>query len=81
MIIEVIIFVLFIIINAKIINLKIVFLIASLIAFEDKKKIIFIFNNLHFRAFILIVEKDHEVFVVIMITKCYKIINVEMNQV
>ena len=79
MTIEIIIFIFFIIISAKIINFKIVFLIASLITFEDKKNLIFIFNDLHFRALILIVEKNHEIFIIIMITKCYKIINVEMN--
>ena len=62
-------------------NFEIVFLIASLIALEDKKNLILLFNDFHFRTFILIIEKDHEIFIVIMITKCYEIINVEMNQV
>ena len=79
-IIEIIIFIIFIIINAKTINFKIVFLIASLIAFQDKKKKI-IFNNLHFRAFISIIKKGHKIFVVIMITRCYEIINIEINQI
>ena len=79
MIIEIIIFIFFIIINAKMINFEIVFLIANLITFEDKKNLIFIFNDFHFRAFISIIKKDNKIFIVIMITKCYKIINVEMN--
>ena len=62
-------------------NFKIVSLITSLITFENEKNLIFMLNDLHFRTFILIIKKDHEVFVVMMITKCYKIINVEMNQV
>ena len=62
-------------------NFKIVSLIASLITFKNKKNLIFIFNNLHFQAFILIIKKGHEVFIIIIITKCYEITNVEMNQI
>ena len=61
------------------INFKIAFLIASLITFKDKKNLIFIFNNLHFRAFISIIKKDYEIFIVIIITRCYEIINIEIN--
>ena len=81
MTIEVIIFVFLIVINAKITNFEIAFLIASLITLEDKKSLIFLFNDFHFRAFILIIKKGDEVFVIIIITKCYEITNVEMNQV
>ena len=38
-------------------------------------------NDLYFRTFILIIKENHEIFIVIIITKCYKIINVEMNQI
>ena len=62
-------------------NFEIVPLIASLITFEDKENLIFIFNDLHFRAFILIIKKGHKVFVVMMIMKCNEIADVEMNQV
>ena len=79
MIIKVIIFVFFIVINAKITNFKIVFLIASLITLKDKKNLIFLFNDFHFRALISIIKKNNEIFIIIIITKCYKIINVEMN--
>ena len=81
MTIEIIIFVFFIVINAKTTNFEIVFLIASLIALKNKKNLIFLFNNFHFRAFILIIKKDNEVFVVIMITRYYEIINIEINQI
>ena len=79
MIIEVIIFVLFIIINVKIMNFKIAFLIASLITFKDKKNLTFMFNDLHFRLFISIIKKSHEVFIIIIITKCNEITDIEMN--
>ena len=46
--IEVIIFVFFIIIDSKIINFKIVFLISSLITLKNKKSFAFILNNFHF---------------------------------
>ena len=62
-------------------DFKIVFLIASLIALEDKKNLIFLFNDFHFRAFISIIKKNNEIFIVIIITRCYKIINIEMNQI
>ena len=62
-------------------NFEIIFLIANLITLEDKKNLIFLFNNFHFRALISIIKKNNEIFIVIMITKYYKIINVEMNQI
>ena len=80
-IIEIIIFVLLIIISAKIMNFKIVFLITSLITLEDKENLIFMFNDFHFQTLISIIEKNHEIFIFIMIIKCYEVINVEMNQV
>ena len=81
MTIEIIIFIFFIVINAKTTNFKIIFLIVSLITFEDKKNLIFLFNDFHFRAFILIIKKNNEIFVIIMITRYYEIINIEMNQI
>ena len=81
MIIEVIIFVFLIIINAKIMNFEIAPLIASLITFKDKKNLTFMLNDFYFRTFILIIKKGHKVFIIMMITKCYEIINVEMNQI
>ena len=60
-------------------SFEIVFLIASLITLEDKKNLIFIFNDLHFRAFISIIKKDNKIFVIIIITGCNEIVNVEMN--
>ena len=63
------------------INFEIVSLIASLITFENEKSLIFLFNDFHFRAFILIIKKDDEVFIVIIIMRCYEIINIEMNQI
>ena len=38
-------------------------------------------NDLYFRTFISIIKKNHEKFIVIMIMRCYKIINIEMNQI
>ena len=60
-------------------NFEIVFLIASLIALEDKKNLIFIFNDFHFPTFISIIKKNNEIFIVIMIIRCYKIANIEIN--
>ena len=79
MIIEIIIFVFFIIIDAEITNSKITFPILNLITFENKKNLIFMFNDFHFRLFILIIKKDNKIFIVIIITGCNKIINVEIN--
>ena len=62
-------------------NFKIVFLISNLITLENRENLIFIFNNFHFRAFILIIKKNDEVFIVIIIMKCNEIVNVEMNQI
>ena len=79
MIIEIIIFVLFIIIDAKITNFEIVFLISNLITFKNRESLIFIFNNLYFRMVILIIKKDNEIFVVIIISRYNEIINVKIN--
>ena len=79
MIIEVIIFVFLIIIDAKTTNPEIVSLISNLITLENKENLIFIFNNLHFRTFILISKENNEVFIVIMIMRCNKIANIEIN--
>ena len=38
-------------------------------------------NDFYFQIFILIIKKNDERFVIIIITKCNKIINVEMNQI
>ena len=54
-------------------------MIANLIMFEDKKNLILLFNDFHFRALISIIKKNDEIFIVIMITRGYKITNVEMN--
>ena len=81
MTIEVVIFIFFIIIGAEATNFENVFLISSLITLEDKESLILIFNNLYFRSFILIIEKCDEIFIVIIITKCNKITNIEINQV
>ena len=81
MIIEVIIFVLLIVISAKITDFKIAPLIASLITLEDEKNLIFLFNDFHFRALISIIKENNKIFIVIMITRCYEIINVKMNQI
>ena len=81
MTIEIIIFVLLIIINAKTTNFEIAPLIASLITLENEKSLILLLNDFHFRAFISIIKEGDEVFTVIMITECYETTNVEMNQV
>ena len=81
MTIEIIIFILFIVINAKTTDFEIAFLIANLITLEDKENLILLFNDFHFRTFISIIKKNNEIFIIIMITKCYKIINIEMNQI
>ena len=78
-IIKVMIFVLLIIIDAKITNFKIASLISNLITFENKKSFIFMFNDFHFQTFISIIKKNNEIFIVIIITKCNKIINIKMN--
>ena len=80
-IIEVIIFVFFIIIDIKTTNFEIVFLITSLIALKSEKNLIFIFNNFHFRALISIIKENYEIFIVIIITECNEITNIEMNQI
>ena len=79
MIIEIIIFVFFIIIGAKAANFEIVFLISNLITFENKKSFIFMLDDLHFETFISIIKKGDKIFIVMMITKRNKIANVEMN--
>ena len=61
------------------INFEIVFLISNLITFKSKENLNFIFNNLYFRMFILIIKRNNEIFIIIMITKCNKIANIEMN--
>ena len=38
-------------------------------------------NNLYFQTFISIIKKDDEVFIIMIITKCNKIANIEMNQI
>ena len=81
MIIEVIIFVFFIIVDAKTTNFEIVSLISNLITFENKKSFIFIFNDFHFRAFISIIKENDEVFVIMIITRYNEIVNIEINQV
>ena len=53
--IEIIIFIFFIIVSLKIINFNIIILISSLITLKSEKDLIFILNNLNFKAFILVI--------------------------
>ena len=53
--IEIIIFIFLIIVSLEIINFNIIILVSSLIALKSEKDLIFILNNLDFKAFILVI--------------------------
>ena len=68
-----------IIINSKTFDNDIFILIFNLITFENKENFAFIFNNFNFKIFILIINENDKIFVVKMISKNDKIVNIVMN--
>ena len=56
-------------------------LVFNLITFEDKKDLVFIFDNFNFKTLILIVNENDKIFVFKTILKNDEIVNVAVNYI
>ena len=73
------IFIFIIKVNSKMFNNNIFILIFNLIALENKKDFVFIFDNFNFKTFILIVNENNKIFIVKIIAKNNEIVNIVIN--